>query len=70
MVSSFWPKAALRMNQLIPQNLNRPRRINRNAHIAMLNAIDLDSDAIQGLFGISTWSNVDHNGLADTTSEY
>ena len=34
MVSSFWPKAALRMNQLIPQNLNRPRRINRDTHSA------------------------------------
>lgn len=40
----------------------------------MLHAINLDSDAIaqelmQRLFGISTWSDVDHNGLADTTSE-
>ncbi|EZH79867.1 hypothetical protein AU05_14885 [Ectopseudomonas composti] len=63
------------MNQLIPQNLNRPWCINRNAHVTVLHAIDLDSDSIaqelmQRLFGISTWSDVDHNGLADTTSEY
>lgn len=63
------------MNQLNPQNLNRPGCINRNAHIAMFHTIDLDSDSIaqelmQGLFGISSWSDVDHNGLAETTSEY
>lgn len=68
----FGPPPTLRMNQLIPQNLNRPRCVNRNAHIAAFHAVDIDGDAIaqqlmQRLFGVSTRSNCEHNGLADTT---
>lgn len=62
------------MNQFVAQNLYRPRRINRNAYIAMLHAIDLDSDSItqelmKGLLGVGSRGNGDHDGLADTAGE-
>lgn len=63
------------MNQLISQNLNRPGRIKRDTHITVLYPIDLDGDAVtqelvQGLLGICTRSDGEHNGLADATSEH